>query len=592
MVSYTDEEEDQAPAALGTIPQKELAASTPPPPDEGAAPLGKITPSAAPAKMEPAAPTAAPAPVAAPAYAPGSTISSATGQMMPPGKQEYHQALHDFEKASAKNLADKMALDPTDPDYLKNLSALSAQSGQIKADRLAFEQLHPWGSPESAHPGTGGKIAHVLGRIGNIAGDVLAPGTMSLIPGTDLNRSTREHNALGEVGAANENALKAAQVGSLEAKAATPPKVTWKPVGTPVVDDTGNMWQVQSDEGTGEVRRVPVGGPAAQPSTAGTPAAPAAGAAAPTGVAGGTPTAGPAPTTGAPAGPKFTKLATPGAKEADQPVGAPGVTQHNNELGTLTEGMGKDEMAKFLKAYEVQPTDSLATATKRLEYAKSAAQMSGAERDRKITRDLAAQNRGQARTDAEQKELTAEVDKAHALITKNLDKANDQIEKLQVAGSEVGGNTEIGDALGVVKTLVATAGGQGSGVRVTDTELNRIIHGRGWEGTVSAFFEHAQGYGTLTPVQRTQIKDIIKDITKVMTDKRDKLANADESVLDAKSVPDIRAAQKKLNLDMRGGEPIKPEEYAHQANTAEGPIYSKDGTNWVDAQGNPYTGHK
>jgi hypothetical protein len=33
-----------------------------------------------------------------------------------------------------------------------------------------------------------GKIGHVLGRIGNIAGDIFAPATMALIPHTDLNR--------------------------------------------------------------------------------------------------------------------------------------------------------------------------------------------------------------------------------------------------------------------------------------------------------------------------------------------------------------------------------------------------------------------
>jgi hypothetical protein len=41
----------------------------------------------------------------------------------------------------------------------------------------------------SDHPTTLGKIGHVLGRIGNIAGDIAIPGIMGNIPGTDLNRS-------------------------------------------------------------------------------------------------------------------------------------------------------------------------------------------------------------------------------------------------------------------------------------------------------------------------------------------------------------------------------------------------------------------
>lgn len=38
-----------------------------------------------------------------------------------------------------------------------------------------------------------GKIGHVLSKIGNVAGDIFAPATMSLIPGTDLNKTTQIH---------------------------------------------------------------------------------------------------------------------------------------------------------------------------------------------------------------------------------------------------------------------------------------------------------------------------------------------------------------------------------------------------------------
>jgi hypothetical protein len=42
------------------------------------------------------------------------------------------------------------------------------------------------------HPGIIGKIGHVLSVAGNIAGDIFAPSTMELIPGTDLNRRVQE----------------------------------------------------------------------------------------------------------------------------------------------------------------------------------------------------------------------------------------------------------------------------------------------------------------------------------------------------------------------------------------------------------------
>src|SRR6185437_3673527 len=63
---------------------------------------------------------------------------------------------------------------------------------QQQQEKNAYEKAHPWGSDISAHPGTLGKIGHVLGEIGNVAGDVLAPRAMSLIPGTQLNREVQE----------------------------------------------------------------------------------------------------------------------------------------------------------------------------------------------------------------------------------------------------------------------------------------------------------------------------------------------------------------------------------------------------------------
>ena len=69
----------------------------------------------------------------------------------------------------------------------------SVESGraQVQLDRLRDEASHPWGTPEN-HPGFWGKVGHVLSRIGNVAGDIVAPGTMALIPGTDINRLERE----------------------------------------------------------------------------------------------------------------------------------------------------------------------------------------------------------------------------------------------------------------------------------------------------------------------------------------------------------------------------------------------------------------
>ena len=77
------------------------------------------------------------------------------------------------------NFAQRQALPlgtPGTADYDRNLLA-----------READQNANPWGTAEN-HPGVLGKIAHGLAKAGNIAGDILAPSTMALIPGTELNR--------------------------------------------------------------------------------------------------------------------------------------------------------------------------------------------------------------------------------------------------------------------------------------------------------------------------------------------------------------------------------------------------------------------
>lgn len=70
----------------------------------------------------------------------------------------------------------------------------SAASAEARLARIEDQKANPWGSPEN-HPGALGRLAHIGARIGNIAGDIVAPATMRMIPGTDLNRAGREEEA-------------------------------------------------------------------------------------------------------------------------------------------------------------------------------------------------------------------------------------------------------------------------------------------------------------------------------------------------------------------------------------------------------------
>jgi hypothetical protein len=209
-----------------------------------------------------------------------------------------------------------------------------------------FKAAHPLGSDISARPGLLGKIEHGLARVGNIAGDIIAPGTMALIPGTDLN--TRAQRAGQERGftAASEAGLREAQAENLESETAQRNAPGWKPLGEPKQDPTtGNWFQAGQEKDTsGNV------------------------------VTSWKPLAG---------GPT-------GGDETKQPVGQDYATQFGQQLGTLTAGMSPADQQKFAQAYAIKPTDTGAVAEKRLADAKAAAALTGEERDRKVREDATA----------------------------------------------------------------------------------------------------------------------------------------------------------------------------------------------------------
>src|ERR1039458_3828703 len=92
------------------------------------------------------------------------------------------------------NFHQREALPITTPDA----PAGSISANQSQFSKLQDERVNHLGTPEN-HPGTLGKVGHILSTVGNIAGDVFAPGVMANIPGTDLNKRLQEHSLQGEI---------------------------------------------------------------------------------------------------------------------------------------------------------------------------------------------------------------------------------------------------------------------------------------------------------------------------------------------------------------------------------------------------------
>lgn len=101
---------------------------------------------------------------------------------------------------------------------------------QNRLEALQRKDANPFGSAGN-HPGFGGKLAHVFSKIANIGGDILAPGVMARVPGTDLNRQMEEQGLKGEIQGLEGDEARNAQEGA-QAENLLHPKDEFTPVPT------------------------------------------------------------------------------------------------------------------------------------------------------------------------------------------------------------------------------------------------------------------------------------------------------------------------------------------------------------------------
>ena len=109
----------------------------------------------------------------------------------------------------------------------------------------------------------------------------------------------------------------------------------------------------------------------------------------------------------------------------------------------------------------------------------------------------------------------AEMDREATRLGKPYEKgvsdANAQLEKIADARAMVNGNAE-SQALGIPKVLTALVSGQGSGVRITQAELNAIGKARGISGDVEGTINKWAGKGALSAAQKQQLTQILDDV--------------------------------------------------------------------------------
>lgn len=379
---------------------------------------------------------------------------------------------------------------------------------QQQLQKVRFAQANPWGTANN-HPGTMGKIAHVLSVAGNIAGDIVAPSTMSLIPGTQLNRQVQEGglahrlneeqeeesqnqgrdattqatqlaNANEPQHASDTHAASVAQTGLANAE-------TQKALH-PTPQNEFELWRQQNPGGTPEQYNQVMSKPLTDQDAAGRNAV-------------------------------WDTIAD----------------KYHLPKGQFKAGMsGADATA-------------LATALNNV-----------------VGKDQGGQKiiiQGQNAANAAGKTRDANTEKAYTAASKDLNSqfsaAQTQAETLATAREELHSGA-VGQAAGTIKTLVGLAGGKGTGVRITQAELNAIAHARGIQGDFEGFVNKLSGQGALSGPQLKQMDDLLSDVEGKIRQKMSVQDKYLDRLAGANSEQDIRGIQSEYRKEaLSGGQPAE-----------------------------------
>jgi hypothetical protein len=384
-----------------------------------------------------------------------------------------------------------------------------------KIDRLEDQKANPWGTPEN-HPGPLGKVGHILGMIGNIAGNATIPGTMANIPGTEMNRNARE--------AVDENRLAGAkkeEAAETEAKAR---------------NDVADRQATTAEEA--EQAKKPLYDAQAQKDISEAIAA-----------------------------------LNPQAKNDfelwhQQNPHAP----VEEWLKTLTKNKPATAEADTSRATQLRAD----VASGKTLTPEDSAWLKGHTQEKTIVPatnfNLNQPNKNDARSDKSYQYSSTALDKvANPVdqITQRLGRLNDTLSQ----------NSPQADALVAPELLSIMAGGPGSGIRMNEAEIARIVGGRSnWEGLKAAINQWSLDPTTansITAEQRKEIRALASTVQQKLTQKQKIIDDARNGLLDSDDPKDHRKtiADTKSQLDkIDAGEAQKTGGEKETANVPDGKV--------------------
>ena len=173
-----------------------------------------------------------------------------------------------------------------------------------------------------------------------------------------------------------------------------------------------------------------------------------------------------------------------------------------------------------------------------------------ADQSNETRRDIAAQN-AQARAEAaatsggraDTVALDRQVKQFGAPYQRMYDGVNSQLDKILDAEKMISGGA-VDQALGVPKVLTALVSGQGSGVRITQPELQAIYKSRGITGDVEGWWNSITGQGKLTKDQQKQLGLILGDVRQRIQSKQQIVQDTLDKINGASGRQEIVAADK------------------------------------------------
>jgi hypothetical protein len=389
--------------------------------------------------------SAAPAPApAAPGYKP---LVAPDKSVLPSKELTYEEQLQQLKNDHKSALAERT------PD------------GKVKADYIQeqINDLHkntPWGSPGN-HPGILGKIGHVAAKVGNIAGDVLEPGIMSLIPGTDLNNRAQEAGLQGRTTADQKTATEQQNANTAETSA--------KNTGTVSQQYAQALREKAAADQSGDATKIA----AADRAVADAKAA--------------------------------VDESKPVAKvpTGDETLGPELVTQYNKELADRYQVLnpGKQLPQEFM-------LPSTATAN---DYNRRHTAMEGVEKATGVKTQQDTTNEQKTAAAAVHKEEHA--GKLYDDYTKQVEKNSAPMEAISSRSTLLLHNLDAkdkqADAQVAPELLSIASGGVGSGLRMNEAEISRVVGGRSvWDSLISMANKVREGEGTFSDEQRAQMHKI------------------------------------------------------------------------------------